>query len=134
MQAWPPGGITIDLSSTAPAGCVLRVKIFPVLIFVADRLLVLLLSERGQRRRIAKLTRVVKTPHSRKIVRIKGVTLDLVLSVRSPPIRVVLTSRARLPSRGSRHRWNIGFGAACDSSPSASSRVRSLVLLSPSLS
>ena len=102
VQAWPTGRITIDLSSSAPTGCVLRVKVFPVLVLFADRLLVLLLSERGQRRRSAELTGVVKTPYSRKIMRIKGVTVDLVLGVRCSPIRVILTSGAGLPSRGNR--------------------------------
>src|SRR5438094_68340 len=100
IQTWPALGITIDLVAQTATRRVFRVKRCSVRSFLTQGGVVLLLSKRRQLRRIAESAIVtIVSPHASQIVPIKRVTLNLTLDRILPPVLVVLTSRARLPSR-----------------------------------
>src|SRR5204862_651219 len=88
----------------AKAGRVLVAERFAVLILVAQRRSMLLLSPFRHRRRSAGPAQSVKTPDAGKIAWIERMLLGLILRIRICAIPLVLTSRTSFPSRRRRYR------------------------------
>src|SRR5262245_15697047 len=107
VEARIAGRITVDLRAAATPGCVLRMKGSAIGILLANGRFLFVFSAFRKRRGHSVITQTVEAPNARNVVRVEGMTGDLILLVRLSSVCLVLASGAGFPSQWRRLRRNL---------------------------